>query len=757
MKAFGKLQSCQCAGNVITVTCEQGQLEVTVLTERIIRVFSQLGSERPQSKAIEGNKSKEVPFTVDRKDDCVQIETSELVVKICDDAKVDIYDKNGRALCRDYRGERTFLNKFDLETAELMEKEGHVSGGAEGNHAVQVLKAMDGEEAFYGLGDKTGFLNKRGYEYMCWNTDNPDPQVDCFKALYKSIPFFITLKKDAVYGLFFDNTFRSFFDMAKESEEYFWFGADQGNLDYYFIGGETMKEVLQGYTYLTGTAPLPQLWTLGYHQSRWGYKNEKDVRRIAQTMREYKIPCDAIHLDIDYMERYKVFTIDPGKFSDFHALTEEVGDMGIRIVTIMDPGVKVEKDYEIYETGIRESYFAKSPDGTVYENEVWPGDSVYPDFGRKEVRDWWGENYKALMDAGVSGIWTDMNEPASFRGELPDDVVFYDEDRKSTHAEQHNLYGHNMARATYHGLKKLTGKRPFVITRACYSGSQKYTIGWTGDNHSMWGHLQMAIPQLCNLGLSGMPIVGTDIGGFSSDTTPELLCRWIELGCLSPFCRNHASTGTRAQEPWVFGEKTVNIYRKYLNLRYSLLPYLYDLFKQEEEQGMPIMRPLVLEYEKDENVRNLNGQFMVGESLLVAPVVEPGMTQKIVYLPKGDWYDYWTREKIEGGRFILREAEIDECPIYVKAGSILPMYTPRLSTSEEKDEELILDVYPGDGVVQYVHYQDNGEDFAYQNGAYNLYKFILEGRIVKVEMLHMGYEKEYQKITTTDKEILVTR
>lgn len=214
------------------------------------------------------------------------------------------------------------------------------------------------------------------------------------------------------------------------------------------------------------------------------------------------------------MNQYKVFTVDETHFPDFKGLTRKLSDMGIRLVSIIDPGVKIENGYKIYDTGIKRGYFALDENGKVYENVVWPGDAVYPDFGREVVRDWWGQNHRMLIDAGISGIWNDMNEPASFKGEIPESIVFYDEERESNHAEMHNVYGHNMARATYHGLKKLTEKRPFVITRACYSGSQKYTIGWTGDNHSLWAHLQMIIPQLCNLGLSGMPYVGTDIGGF---------------------------------------------------------------------------------------------------------------------------------------------------------------------------------------------------------------------------------------------------
>ena len=241
---------------------------------------------------------------------------------------------------------------------------------------------------------------------------------------------------------------------------------------------------------------------------------------------------------------------------------------------------------------------------------------------------------------GVLGIWNDMNEPASFRGPLPEDVVFCDEDRVTNHAEIHNVYGHFMGKATFDGYKKHTGKRPFIITRAAYAGTQKYACVWTGDNQSLWSHLQMLIPQLCNLGMSGFSLCGTDIGGFGADTTPELMSRWIEAAMFSPFFRNHSAKGTRRQEPWMLGEQVVDIYRKYVSLRYQFLPYIYDLFYQGEKTGLPVMRPLVLHYEDDENTKNLNNEFLVGENILVAPVVEQGATRRMIYLPKGTWYDF---------------------------------------------------------------------------------------------------------------------
>ena len=506
-----------------------------------------------------------------------------------------------------------------------------------------------------------------------------------------------------------------------------------------------MPDIVGGYTYLTGRTPLPQLWTLGYHQSRWGYDSADCIKKVAGKYRELDIPCDTMHFDIDYMDGYRVFTWNEKDYGDPAETIQELADDGFKAVCIIDPGVKLDSGYEKYDEGIAGDYFAKTPEGEVYVNAVWPGDSVYPDFGQPKVRKWWAENQKFLTDIGVAGVWNDMNEPASFHGELPSDVVFTDEDQKSTHAAMHNVYGHLMSKATYEGLKEQTGKRPFVITRACYAGSQKYTTVWTGDNQSLWSHLQMAVPQLCNLGLSGLAFAGTDVGGFGADCTAELLCRWVQVGAFSPLFRNHSSNGSIYQEPWQFGEKTVNIYRKFVELRYRLLPYLYDLFAECEKTGLPIMRPLVLHYEKDENTWNLNDEFLVGEHLLVAPVLEQGQTKKMVYLPEGIWYDFNTGKRYEGKQYYLVDAPLDTCPMFAKAGSMIPTYEVMQYVGEKPYDTLNMLVFPGEGT--YVHYQDNGSDFAYQGGAYNQYAFTQqENGEVTMKMMKEGYERPYKKI-----------
>lgn len=742
---LGKLLQYEVDGQRVHITFTGATVTVSAVTSKIINVFYGRESAVQKSKAIEGDKFVETSVQVEEKNDGLWITTADVAVRVQDDFYVDFYDGEGHIVCEDYRGARTPLQRICDEELELLFNEGH-DAEKENVHAFDIIKKMQGSEHFYGLGDKTGYLDKRNYEYEMWNTDNPAPQVDCFKALYKSIPFFMTLTDTHVYGIFMDNTYKGYFNMGQESEEYFYFGAAAGNVDYYYIAGDSLAKVLEQYTYLTGTCPLPQKWTLGYHQSRWGYTTQEDMEDIARHMRGLDIPCDSIHFDIDYMQDYKVFTWNEERYhgasGDF---LEKLSAQGFKPIVIIDPGVKEEVGYSVYDEGVQNGYYAKDSNGDIYVNAVWPGDSVFPDFGNPQVRKWWGDNHQFLLDKGVRGVWNDMNEPASFKGPLPDDVMFTDEGEPMKHEQMHNIYGHLMAKATFEGLKRLDGRRPFVITRACYAGSQKYATAWTGDNQSLWVHIQMAIPQLCNLGLSGMPFVGTDIGGFGADTTKELLLRWVQVGCFSPLFRNHSAKGTRRQEPWQFGEEAVAIYRKYVQLRYKLIPYFYDLFYEEEQTGAPVMRPLVFHYEKDATARVCNDEFLVGDKILVAPVVQQGMTKRLVYLPEGEWYDYWTHEKLSGEQWLVKDAPIDVCPIYIKAGSIIPTMELMSYVGEKEQDTLYLDVYPGVG--EYVHYQDNGEDFAYREGCYHQYRFIQkEDGTVTGTVLHAGYEKPYKKI-----------
>ena len=738
---YGKIQNLKQQGNVITIEFEKQYAIVSVITDEILHFQVLCWKKDYKSLAVEGDKSVACEFTANMDSDCITIKTKAVTARIYDDFYTEIYGRNGKLLLADYKGEREIKQKISENMIEMLKAEGHETlDSLETNHKIEIIKKLEKDDCFYGLGDKTGFLNKRHFAYENWNSDIPQVHMENMPAIYKSIPFVMCKKKEGVFGLFFDNTFHSYIDLGKENDNYFFYGVDEGNLDYYFIAGDKLPDIVRNYTYLTGRAPMPQLWTLGYHQCRWGYECAKDIREVAYGMREHRIPCESVQYDIDYMDEFKVFTWDEKHYEAPGKLMDELAEIGFKPVVIIDPGTKKQEGYYMYDEGVENDYFAKTPEGDIYVNAVWPGDATYPDFGRKEVRDWWGKSHRFLTDMGVKAIWNDMNEPASFNGPLPDDVVFHIEDRETNHAEVHNVYGHFMGMATFNGMKELTGKRPLVITRACYSGSQKYTAVWTGDNQSLWSHLQMLIPQLCNLGMSGFALAGTDIGGFGGDANPELLCRWIEAAIFSPFFRNHSAKGTRNQEPWVFGEEVTDIYRKYVELRYKFLPYIYDLFYKCQETGLPVMRPLVLHYEDDVNTHNLNGEFLVGESMLVAPVVEQGATVKLVYLPEGVWYDYWTGKSVQGGRYIMREAGLDVCPIYIKEGSIIPTYEVVEYVGQKPYDKLVLLTTPG--AATYEHYQDNGEDYKYQDGEYNLYRFIKskDGRL-DTELVHEGYEQ----------------
>ncbi|WP_294403601.1 glycoside hydrolase family 31 protein [uncultured Clostridium sp.] len=756
-KIFGKINDYGVEGNKLTIKFDNTEAVVSVLSDEIINFFVPLFREERNSKAVEkfdylleGNKC---GFEVDKIENGLEIATDKLCVKIYDDFIVDIYDSNGNMLCSDYRGEKSpFKRRYG--DYSLAEAEGH-STSRDSDYKVYVAKNMEDDIHFYGFGEKTGHLDKKGYHYVNWNTDNPAPHGETFDRLYQSVPFFIGLKKEDAFGIFFDNHFETHFDMGRDNSKYYYFSAVDGNLDYYFIYGPSIKNVLKGYTKLTGTMPLPQKWTLGYQQCRWSYDNEDRVMEIADNFRKRDIPCDTIYLDIDYMDGYRVFTWDKERFTNPEAMIKRLKEMGFKVVTIIDPGVKVDKNYSIYKEGLANKYFATDKNDITYVNEVWPGDAVYPDFLNSEVRKWWAANQKIMIDAGVSGIWNDMNEPASFRGPLPDDVMFNNDGLPVEHKEVHNVYGHLMAKATYEGIKKATEKRPFIVTRAGYAGTQKYSTVWTGDNQSTWEHLRMSVPMLMNMGLSGMTFCGTDVGGFGHDCSAELLSRWVQVGAFTPLFRNHAAMGTRDQEPWAFDENTEEINRKYIKLRYKLMPYMYDTMWKCSISGAPFLRALVFNYQNDENTYQINDQFLCGDNILVAPVLEQGVKCRVVYLPKGDnWIDYWTKEEFEGGQYIVRSTPLDLCPIFIKAGTVIPVCEEINYIEEKQSSKLSIELYLScDNTDEnYLHYVDDGESFRYEEGEYNIYNIdvLNDGTLnINISATHDKFNDNYEEFEIT--------
>jgi alpha-glucosidase len=586
---------------------------------------------------------------------------------------------------------------------------------------VHVWKKMPPDENYYGLGDKAGPMNRRNRSFTNWNTDEFGWQ-ESSDPLYKTIPFFIGLRKGVAYGVFFDNTYRSTFDYGKESPDYFSFGAEGGELNYYFIAGPEPKKVIEEYMAMTGRPPLPPLWSLGYQQCRYSYYPESRAREIVKTFRDKKIPADVIYFDIDYQQGYAPFTINREYFPTFEKMIADFRAQGFHTILITDLHIKKDPGhgYAPYDSGVKNDMFVKNPDGSVYVGDVWPGASVFPDFTLSRVRDWWGALYKNFVAMGAAGFWNDMNEPSVFlRADktMPLDTVHrLDDGTTLDHRAVHNIFGMENARATYEGLLKLqAGERPFVLTRAAYSGAQRYSATWTGDNSSTWNHLKMSTPMLMGMGISGMPLVGDDIGGFAGSPTPDLLTRWFEVGALNPIYRDHTTKGTADQEPWVHGPEHEAIRRKYIELRYRLLPYLYTGIEEATRTGLPLMRPVFFEYPEASEFYGDDHDFLFGRDLFVAPVTTEMVDPEDISLPPGDWYDFWTGRKHAYKEKIQLHPRLDEMPLYVRAGAILPMQPVIQHTGETPNGPLQLRVYPGNDCTGSV-YQDDGHSFAYQKG-----------------------------------------
>jgi alpha-glucosidase len=603
-----------------------------------------------------------------------------------------------------------------------------------GGDIVKMSKTSHAGEAYYGLGDKPVDNNLKGKRFENWVTDSYAFGKDT-DPIYKAIPFYTGLLQNKnAYGIFFDNTFRSFFDFCHERRNITSFWAQGGEMNYYFFYGPEMSEVVTNYTDLTGRPhEMPALWTLGYHQCKWSYYPESNVKAIAAKFRKLKIPCDAIYLDIDYMEGFRCFTWNKEYFPDPKRMVKELADDGFKTIVIIDPGIKIDNDYSVFKEGLDNDYFCKRADGPYMKGKVWPGECYFPDFTNPEVREWWSDLFKELVeDIGVKGVWNDMNEPAvmDVPGKtFPNDVRHEYDGNRCSHRKAHNIYGMQMARATYQGLKKFSyPKRPFVITRAAYSGTQRYTSTWTGDNVATWEHLSIANIQAQRMCMSGYSFVGSDIGGFAEQPNGELFARWIQLGVFHPFCRTHSSGDHGDQEPWAFGVNVTNVVRKFIELRYQLLPYLYTAFWRYANEGIPILKSLVLFDQQDAHTHYRNDEFVFGEKILVCPILEPNAKGRRMYLPIGNWYNYWTDEVVEGGQELWVDADLDSMPIFIKEGAIIPKYPVQQYVGEKEIEEVVLDIYFKRGKETSQIYDDAHDGYDYIKGRYSLRDLTLIGK-----------------------------
>ncbi len=582
---------------------------------------------------------------------------------------------------------------------------------------VTTYKALQPGERFIGLGEKTGPLDRKGFGYQNWNTDayayhsGTDP-------LYCSTPFYIGIHSNRIYGVFLDNSHKTFFNFGASNDRYSSFAADAGDMNYYLIAGDSVAEIIRQYTHLTGRMDMPPLWSIGYQQCRYSYYPDKEVHALARSFRERDIPADVIVLDIHYMDAYKIFTWDKKNFPNPQALIDELRSQGFHVVVLCDPGIKVEPGYSPYDEGVKDNLFINYPDGIPYAGQVWPGWCHFPDFTNPKARTWWKEKFKGYVNLGIEGFWNDMNEIATWGHSLPENLVFDFEGSPATTRKGRNIYGFQMARSTYEGTRELMkGRRPFSLTRAGFCGVQRYAAVWTGDNVSYDEHMMLGVRLVNSLGLTGVAFAGYDVGGFVGDAGTKLYARWISIGALAPFFRGHTMINSRDSEPWSYGEEVEQIARNYIKFRYQLMPYLYSLFYDASRRGMPVQRSLALEYPFDYKVFEgaFQNQYLFGPYILVAPVESTKDLTK-VYLPAGDWYYVFTGQYYSGSREIVIECPIHRLPIFIKAGAVIPMQ-PALSNTSQRSSEIILHVYPGPESAAFTLYDDDGITFEYQKGA----------------------------------------
>ena len=722
------------------------RLRVSAVGEHIIRFrYAVHEFEKDHSFAVSKNfkpKKTSLQLNEDKNSYIISTEQATCIVSKSN-MKVSVFNPEGKLISKDKGG---FIARSTIN---------------EGFNYIGLQKSIIKSEVFFGLGDKTSKLNLRGQRLENWNTDSfaygkhSDP-------LYKTIPFFYGLRNGLAYGIFFDNTSKSIFDFDSKKKNELSFHGESGEMNYYLILGPSLDEVAQRYTLLTGTPELPPMWALGYHQCRWSYYPEGRVLALAKKFRNLKIPCDSIYLDIDYMDGFRCFTWSKKFFPNLKKVLNKIEDKGFDTVVMIDPGIKVDPDYFVYNQGIKKGYFCKRTDGKLMIGPVWPENCVFPDFTKKEVRDWWGALYKELyLDIGVSGFWNDMNEPAVFKVNsktFPDEVMHHMEGQPSNHRRAHNIYGQQMAKATFKGLKKLNKeKRPFVLTRATYSGGQRYASVWTGDNIATWEHMQIANSQTQRLSISGFSFSGSDIGGFVDQPTADMMSRWLQLGVFHPFYRVH-SIGNREdgsagieeqdvemdpekrldQEPWAFGEEATALNRKAIEFRYKMLPYIYSCFNDYVVEGKPMIRSLIFADQKDKNLLNVERDFLFGEHLLVSPVIKAKTRSQTIYLPKGSWFDFHTGETFAGGKKHKVKVKKDRIPVFAKAGSVIPMHTVRQHTKEPADQ-LILRIFLSNDDFTCWYYEDAGEGYEYLEDQYKEIAFDFNVKSKSIEAATTTY------------------
>ncbi len=609
---------------------------------------------------------------------------------------------------------------------------------------------MAENDIVYGLGEANRGLNKRGYCYISNCTDEPNHTEDK-RSLYGAHNF-IVVSGEKNFGLFFDYPAKLTFDIGYTRSDFLEVSCEAADLYLYVIEGETAYDVVKQFRKMIGRSYIPPKFGFGFGQSRWGYRTKEDFVRVAEGYRKNDIPIDMIYLDIDYMQDYKDFTVNEENFPDFPAFVQEMRARGIRLVPIIDAGVKVEEGYSVYEEGVEQGYFCKREDGSEFVAAVWPGDTHFPDVLNKDARKWFGGKYRFLIDQGIEGFWNDMNEPAIFYsregmdglletlrkyagedvdriplGELekvtglsnaPADYSrFYHcvDGKRIRHDKVHNLYGYNMTRAAGEAFDEIApDKRLLLFSRSSYVGMHRYGGIWTGDNKSWWSHILLNLKMMPSLNMCGFLYTGADLGGFDADATRDLVLRWMALGVFTPLMRNHAALGTREQEAYQF--ERVEDFRGIVETRYRLIPYLYSEYVKAALNDDMYFRPLAFVYSKDSFAANVEDQVMLGDEAMIAPVYTQNAKGRYVYLPermmlvKFSKDGQYTQEVLEKGHHFV-EVALNEVPLFIREGRCIPLVKAARCVEELDTGRMEMVGFTG---AKYMLYEDDGVTKEYE-------------------------------------------
>lgn len=720
MESCGAVRDWELTEGLLTVTFEHGRARVQRPVPGVWRVLFAIAGELPGGTSWAVPVPRQETISVSERGGHLVVETGGAALSI-DLASGAVTAREGGAAFGDDTVPVSW-RPLTLAETDIEARPGEALPPAMAR-ALTLSKRLGRNDGIYGLGLRAAPLDRRHRRVTNWNVDTSIPgHCRGHDNTYQSHPFALVARPGQAWGLLIDHPGYSEFDGGARRTDSLAATVLGDRIDCYLLAGPTPAQVVERLTALTGRPLLPPLWALGFHQSRWSYPSDADVQRIAAEFRARRIPLDALHLDIDYMDGARVFTWDRQRFPRPDTTIAALREQGIRTVAILDPGIKDEPAFAPAAEARRRNLLLHDADGMPIDGYVWPGKVVFPDFARAETQRWWGDQLHVLTEPGVDGLWCDMNEPAIV--DRPYDepgvtqwpVPLAAVEGDTVHGEQHNLYGARMAEATYTGLLRVRPRqRAWVLTRSAFTGSQRHAVSWTGDNRSRWEDLALSLGQIASLGLSGMPHVGADIGGFYEDVHAELLARWFELGSFYPYMRCHTARGTRAQEPWSFGPEVENLARRAIALRYRLLPYLYTLAHRAHRHGEPLLRPMFYDYPDDPRSYAVDDQFMLGRLLLVAPITKPRQRRRLVELPAGDWYDFWSGERLRGGQAVIREGPLGRPPLLVRGSALLTLGSGR-ANSREPLAELTIAGWPGSAPGRWTLVEDDGESFEYREG-----------------------------------------